>query len=78
MIDQSHSIFAAQSEIGEKDVDVLAFEHIHRAGDVARDINVIIIFEHTPQPVTRVLLIIDNENGWLHQFHSMKFREKAG
>jgi hypothetical protein len=25
-----------------------------------------------------MLLIIDNENGWLHQFHSMKFSEKAG
>ena len=64
-IDQGHSIFAAEAQVGEKDVDLLAVEHIHRTGDIRRDIHVVIVLKQTPQAVARVLLVIDNEDGGL-------------
>ena len=68
-IDQGHSIFAAEAQVGEENVDLLAFEHIDRAGDICCDIHVILILEQLPKAVPSVLLVIDNEDGGLNEVH---------
>ena len=59
-----HPVFAAEAEIGEEHIDLLALEQVHRAGDVGGDVYVVIVFEQTPQSVARMLLIVnDQDNG---------------
>ena len=57
-----HSIFAAEAQISEKHIDLLALQHVHRAGNIRRDIHVVIVLEQTPQPVAGMLLVINNQN----------------
>ncbi len=40
---------------------LFALENIHRARDVAGDVNVVIVFEETAQSIARVFLIIDDQ-----------------
>src|SRR5437879_1502231 len=49
-------------------------EHVDRAGDVRRDIDVVLVLEQTPQSVARMLLVIDNEDGGLHLVHLANYR----
>ena len=63
-IDQDHPVFAAEAEIGEEHIDLLALEHVHRASDVGGDVHVVIVLEQTAQSVARVLLVVnDQDNG---------------
>jgi hypothetical protein len=44
-LDQHHAVIAAEPEVGEHHVDRLAFEHIHRAANVLRDVGIVFILE---------------------------------
>ena len=65
-LDQRHSIFAAEPQIGDEHINLIAFEHFHRAGDVGGDISIVFILEQSAQPIARMLFVIDDENGGLH------------
>ena len=65
-IDQGHSIFAAETQVGEKHIDLLAIHYIDRACNIRSDVHIVIILKQTSQPVTSVLLVINNENRWLY------------
>ena len=67
--DQGHAIFAPQPQIGQEKIDLLALQHIDRAGDVGRDVDIVIILEQTTQPVARMLFVIDNQDGRLNRIH---------
>ena len=67
-IDQQHSVFVPEAQIGEEHVDLLALEDVYRAGDVRRDIDIIIVLEQAAQPIARVLLIVNDQNSGL-QIH---------
>ena len=49
-IDQLHSIFASEAQIGQQKIDMFALQHVHRAGDVRRDVDIVLILEQLPQP----------------------------
>ena len=42
-LDQRHAILAAEAEIGQQHIDLIALQHIERARDVGRDIGVVIV-----------------------------------
>ena len=67
-----HSIFTPQPQIGQEQVDRFAFEDADGTADVFGDLDVIIVFEQTPQPVAGMFFVIDNQNRWLH-FQRVKF-----
>ena len=60
-----HPVLAGQPQIGDEHIDLFALEHIHRAGDVGRDIDIELILEQATHPVAGVLLVIDDEDGGL-------------
>ena len=64
-IDQRHSIFAAEAQVSEKKVDLLALEYVYRPCNIGGDINIVIVLKQASQPVARMLLVINNENGRL-------------
>ena len=65
-LDQGHAVVAAETEIGDQQIDLFAFEHIHRAADVLGDVGIVFVLEQTPQPIARVLFVIDDQDGGLH------------
>jgi len=71
-LDQLHSIFPRQPQVGQEQVDRFAFEDADCAADVFGHIDVVFAFEQTPQSVTGMLFVIDNQNRWLH-FKRVKF-----
>ena len=66
---QNHSILAAQAQISQKDIDMFTFEHIDGTGNIGRHVDVVIIFQQTPQPVAGMFLIVHNQDGWLNGIH---------
>ncbi len=68
-IDQLHSIFSTEAQIGEKHVDLLPLEDVHRAGNIRSDIHVVFVFKQTPQSVARMLFIIDDQDSGLNEVH---------
>ena len=68
-LDQGHSVVTAETEVGDHQIDLLALEHIHRAANVLRDVGVVFILEQTPEPVARMLLVIDDQDRGLKGVH---------
>src|SRR5260370_27817385 len=62
-------MFAAEAQISQQKLDMLAFEQVHRAGDVARHVHIVVVLQQTPEPVACMLLIINNENDRLERVH---------
>jgi hypothetical protein len=62
-----HAVIAGETEIGEEDIDLLAFQHAHRAGDIFRDVSVVLVVKEPTQAIPRVLFVIDDEDGGLHE-----------
>ena len=60
-----------ETQIGDEDIDRLAFQHVHRAANIFRDVGVVVVLEQAAQTITRVLLVVDDENSWLERipFH---------
>jgi hypothetical protein len=56
---------AAEAEVSKKHVDLLALKHVYRPADVCRHVNVVIVLEQTPQPVARMLFIVDDQDSGL-------------
>ncbi len=68
-LDQGHAVVAAETQIGDHHIDLFAFQHVHRAADVLRDISVVFVLEQTPQSIARVLFVIDDQDGGLERVH---------
>ena len=64
-IDQDHPIFAAEAEVSKKHIDLLALQHVHRTSNIGGDVHVVIVLEQTPQPVARMLLVVDDQDSGL-------------
>src|SRR6266566_2605686 len=64
-IDQLHSVVATEAQIGQEHLDLLAFEDVHRASDISSDIHIVIVLQQPPEPIARMLLVIDDEDGGL-------------
>jgi hypothetical protein len=60
------TVFTGQPQIGQEQVNRFALEHADGAADVFGDIDVVFVFEQTPQSVAGMLFVIDNQNRWLH------------
>ena len=42
-LDQRHSVLAAETQIGQEDIDLIALQNIERARDIGRDVGVVVI-----------------------------------
>ena len=49
---------------------MFTLEHVDGARDIARDIDIVLVFEETTQPVTGVLLVVYDKDGWLQGVHA--------
>ena len=65
-VDQRHAILAAQPQIGQHQIDVVALQHAERPGDIRRHIDIEAILQRRAQPFAGVLFVIDDEDGGLH------------
>src|SRR5262249_57009837 len=70
-VNQGHSIFAAETQVSEKHIDLLAFEDVYCARDIRSYVHIVIVLKQTSQPVASVLFIINNEDGGLEVHWSM-------
>jgi hypothetical protein len=66
LVDEQHTVFASQPEIGQNKVDDVCFEDVESALNVGGDIDFEIVFEGSAQTLPGMLFIIDNEESWLH------------
>ena len=56
---------------------LFALEHVHRAGDVARDVNVVIVLEQPTQTIAGVLFVVDDEDRGLDGIHEGSWRRNC-
>ena len=71
-----HPVFAAEAEISEQHIDLLALEHVHRAGDVGGDVHVVIVLEQTTQSVARMLLVVNDQDRGLRSVGPYSYRQE--
>ena len=68
-LDQNHSVVPAEPQVGDEQINLLAFEHIHGATNILGDISIVLILEQTPQSIARMLLVIDDQDGGRQRIH---------
>ena len=69
--DGTIGIISAESEIGDKQIDLFPFKDVHRSPDVFGNIGVVFVLEQTAQPIAGVLLVIDDQDGRLKRIHEI-------
>ena len=66
-LDQGHAVVAAETEIGDEQINRFAFEHVHRAANILGDVGIVFVLEQTAQPIARMLFVIDDQDGGLKE-----------
>ena len=66
LLDHRHAVLAAEPQVGEHEVHMLAFQNIQRTRDVGSHIHIERIFQRITQPFTGVFFVVNNEDGGLH------------
>ena len=44
-INQGHSIFAAETQVGKKHIDLLSLKHVYRARNIGGDIHIVFVLK---------------------------------
>ena len=71
-VDEGHAVFRAKAQVGQEQIDALAFQDGKRPGHVGGGVNleIRVVLQRTAQPVAGVLFVVYDEEGLARAFHA--------